>query len=67
MARNHKVREALQTHRLCDNCMNSDEDWFNKNGHVTKIPFCAANRPQYPVAHDCKWYEPKEPADSLAA
>jgi hypothetical protein len=47
--------------------MNSDEDWFNKNGHVTKIPFCAANRPQYPVAHDCKWYEPKEPADSLAA
>jgi hypothetical protein len=53
--------------RLCESCLNRDEDWFDKNGHITKIPFCAANRPQFPVAYECAQYEPKEPVDALAA
>ena len=46
--------------RLCETCQNKDEDWFDKNGHLVKIPFCAANRPQFPSAYQCQQYELKE-------
>ena len=49
---------------LCANCLNRDVDWFDKNGHVTEIPFCAANKPNFPVAHVCVSYEPKEAGDA---
>ena len=49
--------------RICENCLNKDEDWFDKQGHITKIPFCAANRPEFPAAVHCQHYEPRDVAD----
>lgn len=49
--------------RQCDTCLNHDEDWFYKNGHMVKVPFCAANKPQFPVAVKCPQYEPKEQSE----
>lgn len=48
---------------LCKDCLNHDEDWFDKHGQIVKVPFCAANKPQYPSAHQCPMYESKEQSE----
>jgi hypothetical protein len=47
--------------RICENCQHKDEDWTERNGHIVKTPYCAARRPEFPVAFHCHRYEPMEP------
>lgn len=43
--------------KLCDRCINHDEDWFERNGEIEKIPFCLYNQPVFPSAIKCKHFE----------
>jgi len=49
---------------LCDDCLHSDADWFDKGGRIVKTLYCVAARPQFPKAHTCVQYEPKEAGDA---
>ena len=45
--------------RTCENCRHKADDYCQQlNSHIVKIPFCAANRPEFPVAFHCPSYEP---------
>lgn len=53
------------TDKLCDRCINKDEDWFDgRNGQLIETSFCAASRPQFPVATYCPTFEPVEVLDA---